>query len=264
MNERHPIIEGAEPFSAPGEGARARVGAVVVHGFTGNPVSTRPLGEAIAKAGYAVEVIRLPGHGTHWKDMARCRYADWRAATEAALDDLKRRCDQVVLVGFSMGGTLVLDVGAARARDIAGIATINCAVLDREGLLAKVAPFLSVFIPAVPAASAGLVANDANKPGVDEKAYATVPTKAANSLVAALPRVRDGLRGLTVPVLGIYGEQDRSVPNANTKSLPDLIGEGADVTLLPLPNSRHVAPLDLDQATLEAAVVEFVGRVTGR
>ncbi|MCA9560497.1 MAG: hypothetical protein KC583_18240, partial [Myxococcales bacterium] len=70
--------------------------------------------------------------------------------------------------------------------------------------------------------------------------------------------------GLTVPVLGIYGEQDRSVPNANTKSLPDLIGEGADVTLLPLPNSRHVAPLDLDQATLEAAVVEFVGRVTGR
>ncbi len=262
MNDQHPIIPGAEPWASPGEGDRARVGAVVVHGFTGNPVSTRPLGEAIAAAGYAVEVLRLPGHGTHWKDLAPARYTDWRGAVNAALDGLLTHCDKVVLVGFSMGGTLVLDVGGARPGDVAGLVTINAAILDREGLLAKIAPLLGYLLPVVPAKTAGLIANDANRPGVDEKAYDHVPVKAANSLIAVLPGIRARLRGLAVPLLGIYGEQDRSVPNANTKALPGLFG-GGDVTLLPLPNSRHVAPLDLDRETLEAETVSFIGRVTG-
>ena len=56
----------ARPFSAPGvRDADGRlVGVLLSHGFTGSPVSMRPWGEHLAAAGYAVEVPRLPGHGT--------------------------------------------------------------------------------------------------------------------------------------------------------------------------------------------------------
>ena len=41
-----------------------RVGVLVQHGFTGNPVSMRPWAEDLAARGYAVEMPLLPGHGT--------------------------------------------------------------------------------------------------------------------------------------------------------------------------------------------------------
>jgi carboxylesterase len=70
------IIEGAEPWSHVGEGPH---GALVVHGFTGNPGSMRGVAEALAAAGFHVEMPLLPGHGTRVEDMLPTRWADWRA-----------------------------------------------------------------------------------------------------------------------------------------------------------------------------------------
>lgn len=72
MNAQTKVMAGAEPFSAKGD----RRGALVVHGFTGCPQSMRPLGEALAKAGFTVEVPRLPGHGTTPEDMVNYRFSD--------------------------------------------------------------------------------------------------------------------------------------------------------------------------------------------
>src|SRR5688572_17457597 len=110
MPDQFPVIAGAESWSSPGDGPRASIGIVISHGFTGNPVTTRPLGEALAQKGFAVEVVRLPGHGTHWRDMLNMRYADWRWEVERALGVLRKKNARVVLVGLSMGGTISLDI----------------------------------------------------------------------------------------------------------------------------------------------------------
>ena len=47
-----PIIPGAEPFSADG----GPQGALVLHGFTGNPGSMRGVAEALAAAGFTVDL----------------------------------------------------------------------------------------------------------------------------------------------------------------------------------------------------------------
>lgn len=256
MTERYPVISGAEAWSAPGEGELARVGIAVVHGFTGNPVSTRPLGEALAARGFAVEVPRLPGHGTHWRDMMQTRYSDWRREVERVLDELRGRTDVVVLAGLSMGGTLALDVASARASDVAGVVSINAAVLDREGILPKIAPLLERLLPAVPAAAAGLVKNDIAKPGMDERAYPMVPNAAANSLLAELPRIRRQLERCTLPALVAYSPGDHSVPPENSTAVLGLLA-GDDVHELRLERSYHVATLDYDFHQLEAGIAEF-------
>src|SRR5580704_3141489 len=97
-----PVIAGAEPYSASGDNR----GALVLHGFTGNPQSMRGLAVALADAGFTVEMPLLPGHGTAVEDMLDTRWKDWSLAAERAYTDLAARTDAVVVVGLSMGGSL--------------------------------------------------------------------------------------------------------------------------------------------------------------
>src|SRR5664280_811509 len=115
-----PIIPGCEPWSADG----GSHGVLVLHGFTGNPQSMRPLAEAVAAAGYTVELPLLPGHGTAVEDLVPTRWDDWSEGAEAAYRALAARCDKVVVSGLSMGGTLTCWL-AARHPEIAGIAVVN-------------------------------------------------------------------------------------------------------------------------------------------
>jgi carboxylesterase len=254
VTDEYPVIAGAEPWSCPGSGARASTALLLIHGFTGNPTSMRPLGQALGERGFRVEVIRLPGHGTNVRDMQRTRYADWRDAVSRALDGLLGQSKKVVLVGLSMGGSLALDLGATRAKDVAGLVAINAAVLDRPGLLAKLAPFVSMIVPIVPAQAAGLAKDDIAKPGQTERAYDRVPTKAGNSFTSELPRIRGALGSLRLPVLVAYSAQDHSVDPENSKAILRAV-KGARA--LVLERSYHVATLDHDQPLLVERITEF-------
>jgi carboxylesterase len=259
----YPVLPGAEAWSMAGFGEHAKIRLLLVHGFTGSPVSMRPLGELLAARGFSVEIVRLPGHGTHYRDMQKTRYADWRAEVVRALDALSRDDEPVVLVGFSMGGTLVLDVASSGHSGIAGVVSINAQILERGGLIVKLAPFLEKIVPLAPASAAGLVENDIAKPGGDEKAYGWVPSAAGNSVVRELPRIREQVRSLNVPLLVAYSPQDHSVPPANSQAILELAGS-TDKTELRLERSYHVAPLDFDLPLLEERIAEFSERVAKR
>src|SRR5437868_10876959 len=103
-----PIIPGAEPESIDG----GPNGALVLHGFTGNPSSMRGVAEALAAVGFAVELPLLPGHGTSVEEMFATNFRDWAATAEAAYLDLAGRSHRVVTVGLSMGATLAASVAA--------------------------------------------------------------------------------------------------------------------------------------------------------
>lgn len=258
----HPAtVPGAEPWSATGSGERARTGVVLFHGFTGNPNSLRPLAERIHAEGYTVEVPLLPGHGTEWRDLAKTRYVDWRGEAELVVDRLTERCDRVVLVGLSMGGSLALDVASRRPADVAGVAAINAQILDPEQPLAKIAPVLQYLIPVLPRDLAGLPSDDIAKPGGDERAYGMVPSKAIQSFLAELARLRAQLTDLDIPVLVAYSPQDHTVGAASSRALPTLM-RSEDVTTVVLERSYHVATLDWDAELLEDAVIEFLDRIS--
>ena len=250
----------AEAWSAAGSGARGRTGMLLVHGFTGSPLSLRPLAERLASAGFTVEVPRLPGHGTTWRDMIPTRYDDWRAHVLFAAQALAARSDRLVLFGLSMGGTLVLDLASSGEVAAAGVVTVNAQILDREGLIVKLAPFLEKLLPVVPAKVAGLTPNDIAKPGVSERAYAWVPSAAGNSLLRALPRVREQLAHVPCPVVVMYSEQDHSVSPENSRTLLRLI-RGAELSEVRLERSYHVATLDYDQPLILERVISFADRL---
>jgi carboxylesterase len=251
-----PFRPGSEPWSASGSGPRAKSGVLLVHGFRGSPASLRPLAELFAARGFAVELPRLPGHGTSWRDMLPTRYADWRAHVVASARALAARTERLVMVGLSMGGTLALDLASGGDVNVTGVVTINAQILDREGIVVKLGPYLEKILPAVPASVAGLTSNDIAKPDVAEHAYGWVPSAAGNSLLRALPRVREQLARMPCPVLVMYSRNDHSVSPENSRALLQLI-RGPRVEELVLERSYHVATLDYDQSLIEERVTDF-------
>jgi carboxylesterase len=248
----------AEPFSAAARpeltGGR-KVGVLVQHGFTGSPYSMRPWGEFLAEHGYAVEVPRLPGHGTTWKDMNSTTWDDWYAEVRTAYDRLAADNDVVVAAGLSMGGALVLRLAADHPDGLAGVVVVNPAVATRrKDVLAL--PVLKWVVPSFPG-----IANDIKKPGVEEHGYTKTPLKAAHSMMSAWKPLIADLPKITAPVLYFRSTEDHVVDEASTPIITGSISS-RDLTEVPLANSYHVATLDNDAEQIFSESLEFIRRVT--
>jgi carboxylesterase len=256
-----PLLPGAEPWSCEGRDDRADVGVIITHGFTSNPNATSPLGRRLQDEGFAVEVLLLPGHGTTHKHMGRTRYRDWRAHVEQAVDRMTARCSKVVLVGHSLGGTISLDIASRRPDDVAGVVVINSPILDRKGLIPKLAPYLQHVLPALPRDLAGLPTDDIKRHGASERAYAMVPAKAAQSVQNEMARIRAQLGDLDQALLVIYSPEDHTVDPADSKALRGLVASD-DVSEVVCENSYHVPLIDHDQQLVEDQITAFVTRIS--
>lgn len=242
-----PILPGAEPYSATGD---AR-GALVLHGFTGNPQSMRGLSLALADAGFTVEMPLLPGHGTEVADMLPTRWEDWSGAAEAAYVDLTARTDAVVVIGLSMGAMLAVWL-AERHPEIAAIAVVNPLVAPPDG---DTVAFLQAMVDGGDELAPG-VGSDIAMEGSVESAYAELPLRATLSLFSAAAEVEAALESVTCPVLVFTSTQDHVVDPKSSALLVERAK--GPVEQIVLDRSYHVATLDYDQDEIETRTVEFL------
>jgi carboxylesterase len=250
----HPILPGCEPWSSPGGGPH---GALVLHGFTGSPVSMRPLAEALADAGFAVELPRLPGHGTSVEDLAETSWDDWLAEADRALRALRERTPdgEVVVVGLSMGGALTAALAEGHP-EITGIVLINTPVAAPAELASSLEEMLAGGVDVIDS-----IGGDIADPDADEVSYDATPLRPLLTMLTAGTQVRERLSDIFQPTLLITSRQDHVVNPEDSDVLA--AGISGPVERLWLEKSFHVATLDYDRAELEAATVDFARRVTG-
>ena len=244
------VMAGAEPWSAQGGPA----GVLVLHGFTGCPQSMRGLAEACAAAGFAVELPRLPGHGTSVDDMEQTRWKDWYGAVESSYDALRARCARVVVAGLSMGGTLAATL-AARHPEIAGLVAINPAIEAVGAIREQVEQSLAAGVSRWPA-----IGDDIADPDQKELAYDEVPVAAMGSLVDAVDELQSLLADIRCPVLCLWSPQDHVVTNGSSRLLVDSVSGPS--RLVTLDRSYHVATLDYDRDLIFSETIAFVADVT--
>jgi carboxylesterase len=242
-----PVLAGAEPYSASGDNR----GALVLHGFTGNPQSMRGLAVALADAGFTVELPLLPGHGTAVEDMLDTRWKDWSHAAEQAYVDLAARTDAVVVVGLSMGGSLSVWL-AEHHPEIAALALVNPLLAPPD---ADTIGFVQAMVDAGDEVAPG-IGSDIAMEGAVEAAYAGLPLRAALSLFAAAAEVEAELESLTCPVLVFTSVQDHVVDPVSSEKLVARAKGPAEQVMLE--RSFHVATLDWDKDEIEARTVAFV------
>jgi carboxylesterase len=248
------VLPTAQPLSVAARpeltGGR-RIGVLLSHGFTGSPGSMRAWGEHLAEKGYAVEVPRLPGHGTSWRDMNTTTWADWYGELGRVLDRLTAENDDVVVGGLSMGGALVLRLAADNPDRIAGVVVVNPAVASKRWDV-KLLPVLKHLLGAMPG-----IGSDIKKDGVEELAYAKIPLKAVASLQGMWPAVGRDLAKITCPVLVFRSRVDHVVPPVSGETLLRGLA-GGTVEERVLEDSYHVATLDNDAPMIFARSVEWI------
>jgi carboxylesterase len=243
MNER--IIPGAEPFSFDG----GPTGVLLLHGFTGNPISMRGWGEALAERGYAVLCPRLPGHGTSWQDLARRRGDEWTDEVDRALTTLRSSCDQVVVGALSFGGALALDLVARRGDEVRGLVLVNPYLRDRRHALLPVARMVMRSVPGT--------GNDIKRPGPDEMSYQRIPLHALGAASRLMKVARDALPSIRQPLLVLHSPEDHVIPRDNGPLVIELAGSERK-ELVPLTNSYHVATMDNDAGLIVEKTDAFI------
>jgi carboxylesterase len=244
------IMPGCEPFSASG----GRDGVLVLHGFTGNPQSMRPLAEAIANAGYTVELPRLPGHGTTVEDMMTTGWSDWSGAADAAYRELATRCDRVAVAGLSMGGGLTAFV-AEEHPDVAALVFINALVKPpvqemRDGLKGLLDAGMETMES---------IGSDIKKDGSQEASYNATPLACAASLFDGIEKVWERLDTISAPTLILSSREDHVVTSDNSEDLARIVK--GSVEHIWLEDSYHVATLDNDASLVEASTVRFLDTI---
>jgi carboxylesterase len=254
-----PLMPGAEAFTHEG----GATGVLLCHGFTGSPQSLRPWGEYLAAAGLSVSLPRLPGHGTTWQEMARTRWEDWFAEVNRAFEELRGDCDEVFIMGLSMGGCLALRLAELHGPAVSGLVLVNPSVAADTRLF-MLAPALKFLVPSLK----GIV-SDIKKEQASELGYGRIPVKAAATLPGLWRITREHLGELTQPVLAYRSVTDHVVGPASLSLLRQALPAGR-LEVRELADSYHVATLDNDAEVIFTGSLEFVrahsrlGRESGR
>lgn len=187
---QHPWLD-PNPFYFEG----GRRGVLLIHGFTGAATEMRPLGEYLAKQGYTVSGILLPGHGTSVDDLAARTWPEWVAAVNEAYEELTQRCDQVFAAGLSLGSLLTMNLAADK--ELAGIALYSPPLMINNPLFRL--SWLGQWLPLTIKSSD----SDLVEPDADQRiwCYEGLPAKGVYQVNLFTKQVKVKLPQITTPTL---------------------------------------------------------------
>jgi pimeloyl-ACP methyl ester carboxylesterase len=234
---------------------------VLVHGLGGRAEDWQSLAPYLARAGYRVYLPDLPGYGQSEKP-ADFHYSvpDEASVVVGFFDALGLR--QVDLGGWSMGGWIVQRIAAEHPERVRRLM-----LFDSAGLLEEPAWDTRLFTPSTaaeleqldallmphPPPVPGFVANDILR---ISKKNAWVIHRALSTMLTGSDATDGLLPRLKMPVLIVWGAQDRIVPLSQGEEMHHLVPQSQlDV----VPGCGHLAPRQC-AAQIGPVVVGFVTR----
>lgn len=234
---------------------------MLVHGFTSSPREMSLLGEFLATQGFTVLAIRLFAHGTRYQDMPRARWQDWIANIEDGWHILNGENRPLIVIGFSLGGSLALYFAAHfPVKAVIAIAAPHHLPKDPRLPFLKI---ISLFSPYLYSSKPPLWFDHSQRhrhiryPNDSTRALAEVHTFLVH-LQGALPKIK-------VPTLLIYSKNDPTITVAeqHMEKIAAAIQSPLKETLV-LENSGHILPLDAQRGLVNEACLEFIKRVTAQ
>ena len=251
FDSRPPRGDVAAPFELKGEPSRAA--CLLLHGFACSPHTMRSLGLRMHRAGIPVYCPLLPGHGEPLNDFNSVQAEDWIEAALASHAYLQQRYEKVAVVGFSMGGTLGLQV-ASRTK-IESL-TLIASPVYLDHWVERIYPVAKAVTSALPVVFdvANPVARRRRKAGV----HKVVPVKAVGQLLELLEDTRERLDSIRCPILVAQSRSDHTVPPSNAPFILERVASEKR-RLIWLRRAFHVLPVDFGYRRLEAEIIRFYG-----
>ena len=248
------------------------VGCLMLHGFMGSPASSRPLARYLAERGITVHCPLLPGHGQLPNKMYKIPRDAWIAEVEDALRELRKHCDQIFLMGHSMGTVLSAHLASAGG-DFGGMIMLApaFAVPDWRIQLLRAARYVMPWLYPLKMGSLKDLAHerllefdptlDFDDPDVQARLpeMSRVPTSAIDEMRKMVDAGRELWPKLDLPAIIFQGGRDIAVSVENTERLYTLL-PNEDKQLIVFGNAGHelMRPFEPVHAEVWPAVYEFI------
>lgn len=248
----NPHLEGGSFFFAGGE-----TGVLLSHGFTATTTEVRYLAQALHASGYTTAGPLLPGHGTHPSELNRCRWQDWYAAFEDSYQNLRERCQQVVVGGESMGALLSLLL-AAKHPEICAVLAFAPALRFASRKAALLAPLLAPFVP--------YRLKPARAPSQADprwQGYRVNPLRGAVQLSRLQRETLRRLPEVRQPLLVIQGRKDLSI-SPHSAEIVYQRAASSQKELHWFEESTHCVLIDCEMDQVTALTLDFLKRTVDR
>ncbi len=216
-----------------------KAGIVLTHGYLAAPMEIRALGNFLAGLGYAVYGVRLRGHGTSPEDLAQTHWEEWYESLNRGYAVIKSLTDDIILGGFSMGGSLSLLAAARKADKVRAAFSINAPLHLRNYAVHLIPPIAAVNTLLARmkrrAASLEYVENTPENANIN---YARNPVSAIKELNGCIDAMDKALKEIQVPTLLLQGSKDPIVDPVSGQLIFGRIGTPRR-ELTYLPRERH-------------------------
>jgi len=241
------LHENAKEFFYPG----SKTGILLIHGFTGSPSEMRYLGEYLKDKGFTVNGVLLKGHGTTIQDMNKTSYKDWIKSAEQGYLKLIDECDEIFVVGFSMGGALALHL--AQKYDIKGIISLSTPIriLNRQYYIAMLVKYFKFII--------GKQQKIVKQKDPFIISYDKTPIKCMVSLMQLINLVKADLHKIEKPILIMQSYGDGTVHPSSANFIYNRIAS-IDKSIIFLHNSGHVITCDIEKEQVFDEVHSFISK----
>jgi carboxylesterase len=244
----------------------------MLHGFLGSPASSFPLASYLAERGVTVHCPLLPGHGEFPNKLYKRTRDDWLGEAEDAFHEIQRTCDEIILMGHSMGTVLCAEM-AVRHGGVQGMIMFAPAYTvpdSRIRLLRFIKYVMPWFNPLrmrrlKPLVNERLLEFDAEMDLKDPEVVAKlpemarVPTGAIDEMRRTLDEGQKLWPQLNFPSIVFQGSEDYAVHPPDTQHLFDLL-PAVDKQLIFLENSGHelMRPSDAGHKKVWSAAADFI------
>ena len=262
-------LPAAQPFFFPGN----KTGLLLVHGLVGLPRELLPLGQRLAEQGYTVSSVLLAGHGQHPEALSGVRWEEWYSSVETAWHELQQRCDQIIPIGYSLGGLLALHL-AARQK-VSSVITLSAALHLAGGWPLRLLPVGRYLIPwFYPMRNADfndariradlidkLGSVDFDDPVVVQQLRTNIriPTSAIHALIRCGQHVRRELPNINVPVLVLQGRRDEVVLPVSAEQIYAQLAS-PEKQLIWFEHSGHELPNGVELEDVVACISQWLVR----
>lgn len=267
INNQQTATKDATPFylAAPqaNVGHKPPLGVLLVHGFLASPAEMRPLGEMLNKRGYPVFGVRLEGHGTSPCDLRERHRLEWISDVQRGYDIIAAHCERVMIIGFSTGAMLTLNVAADNPDKLAGVisaaaplkfANPNLKFVPLVHRANQVAEWLSLQEGVLP-----YILNESEHPEIN---YRHIPVRALYELKKLVDETEKKLSTISAPALILQGDNE-SVVNPKSAGLlaKKMTSTAAEVIMVR--SDRHgIITEDIDQTC--AHIMSYVEKIQGQ
>lgn len=253
------ILRGAESVFVKGSNSKA---VLMIHGYIGAPTDYGRLSQLLSRLGYTVSVPLLPGHGRDPRSFSEITSAELIKFVSAEYERLKQSHEEVIVIGFSMGGALATILENQYSFYTLILLAPYYEIAHQWYYVLPAEFYNNIFSPYVPYVYRPKMFKQINDRTSLDKiiAYDYISTKGSQHAIELGKQAKQLAPYIKARTLIIHSKKDKATDYKTVKRISDSIA-GLE-KFVSLEKSNHLILWDYESRLVEDEIIQFLAEKT--